>query len=183
MAVASDAKQLADAASFGNLKKVKSLLKKKTSIKWKDKDGCDALYQIASFSPSAYEDVTESEVEAITTLLIEAGANPNSTYKFLSGMPAIVIAGMSGNPGAVKALAKAGADVNISDESKYNALHRAALGGWHETVEALLELGADKTKKTGHKQTAKDLAKEGLKEDSGLQLTGKDYKKTLSLLK
>ncbi|HMZ58856.1 MAG TPA: ankyrin repeat domain-containing protein, partial [Leptospiraceae bacterium] len=62
------------------------------------------------------------------------------------------------------------------------ALHRAAMNGWFETVQLLIESGADRNLKNFYKETALDLAKNSEREDSGATLKGKDFSKTLKML-
>ena len=77
----------------------------------------------------------------IAILLLEAGANPNSTNA--SKRTPLHLAIDRNNPPLVTALLKAGAKPNAQDQDGWTPLHHAAAKNQVETAKALLAGGAD----------------------------------------
>lgn len=178
----SKGEELAEAVAEGNFKRAEALINEGVSVEWKNPEGCDALYIVCAIRPAAGGIISQKDIYEITKLLLGKGLNPNSKYRFLGDMPAIVIAGMNGNSGSVIALIEAGVDINTSDEPGFTALHRSAMNGWYETVKVLIEYGADRQRKNFYKETALDLAKIAEREHTGAEIDGKNFQETVKLL-
>jgi type 1 glutamine amidotransferase len=79
--------------------------------------------------------------QEIAVLLLESGANPNSTNA--SKRTPLHLAVDRNNPAIAAALLKAGAKPNLLDNDGWTALHHAAAKNQLETAKALLAGGAD----------------------------------------
>ena len=80
--------------------------------------------------------------EAITRLLLDAGANIHDTAT-ISGQTAVHLASSYGCQEVLLLLLRAGADANIVDDCNHTALHNASVRGCKSIIETLLEYGAD----------------------------------------
>ena len=83
---------------------------------------------------------------ATVKVLIVAGANPNG-FKLHDGTTALMHASINGHTEAVRALCKAGADVNYKDRVGMTALKCAMKREHTDTAAVLREYGAKGSKK------------------------------------
>jgi ankyrin repeat protein len=79
--------------------------------------------------------------EAIVDLLLDAGADPNTSLR--GGETALMTAARTGRMGPVEALFAHGADVNAKEASQQTALMWAAAEGHADVVRYLIKAGAD----------------------------------------
>uniref|UniRef100_A0A4W6FY12 Kinase D-interacting substrate 220b n=1 Tax=Lates calcarifer TaxID=8187 RepID=A0A4W6FY12_LATCA len=118
----------------------------------------------------------------VTTLLLEHGANPNTTGQQYSVYPIIWAAGR-GHADIVKLLLQNGAKVNCSDKYGTTPLIWASRKGHFDCVMHLLENGADVDQEGANSMTAlivavkggyTDVVKELLKRNPNVNMTDKD---------
>ncbi|KAF5005581.1 hypothetical protein FDECE_7988 [Fusarium decemcellulare] len=102
----------------------------KTNREAKNRDGRTAL------SLAASKDLDKR----LKRLLSEQGIEVNTRDK--RGRSPLSWAAANGKLTAVCSLLSAGADINSVDDTGHTALMLAVLGGWHETVQVLLDHGA-----------------------------------------
>ena len=158
---------LADAVQHGDAQGVQALLKNKVDVNAPQPDGATALHWAAYRSDAesaaalirAGADLNAKNRYGVTPLalaadqgsaalldiLLKAGAKPNDPVNFVnSGETPLMHAARSSKVDAVKALVRAGADVNAKENwNGQTALMWAAADGDSGMVTALLELGAD----------------------------------------
>ncbi|ERF71929.1 hypothetical protein EPUS_06488 [Endocarpon pusillum Z07020] len=114
-------------------------------------DSTDSLYGQSPLSHAA-----ENGHEGIVRLLLQKGANPNSTD--LAGRSPLSWAALNGREAVVQLLLDKGANADLSDNEGWNALHLAVADNCESIVKLLLEkgVGTSATLKSGY--TALDLA-------------------------
>jgi ankyrin repeat protein len=158
---------IADAMERGDKPAVLALLKKKADVNAPQGDGSTALHWAAYLADAettaallrAGANVNVRNKLGVTPLalaaqqgntavietLLKGGAAPNDSVNFMNaGETPLMHAARSTRVDAVKALVKAGADVNAKETwNGQTALMWAAAEGDGAVVEALLELGAD----------------------------------------
>jgi len=118
-------------AKDGNLKEVKTLIKKGVAIDAKDSDNITALYYASS---NGHTDVVE--------LLIKNSANINAKTNY--GLPIIIEASSKGHSDIVKLLIDSGVDVDIRDTGENaTALINAVRMNHLETAKILIDNGAN----------------------------------------
>ena len=134
---------LYEAASDGNCKKLKKLLRAGAAVNSSNAEGETAL--LAAVSPNNYALSVYGEnanIMECIDLLIEAGADVN--VKTLKGRTALMNAAEGGFIKCVKFLLAAGADVNEGRmRSGATALILASCHGHYEYVDMLLKAGTD----------------------------------------
>ena len=111
--------------------------------------------------------------------LLEFGMDPN---KRRNGTTPLIRAARRNQPMVIKELIKAGADINDTDDDGFTPLMIAALNGYFEAMNALIDTGADvkaSNPKDGNK-TAFMYAQDGLATDSGFR--EEDYLEVLGML-
>ncbi|TSA12768.1 MAG: ankyrin repeat domain-containing protein [Betaproteobacteria bacterium] len=94
---------------------------------------------------SLFEAVTAADVDRVRAVLA-GGIDCNQ--RSADGATPLMLAAHSGNPGLVKVLLDAGADVNAADERGWGALMKAAYNadldrGFADVVQLLIDAGAD----------------------------------------
>jgi len=119
-----------DAASVGDLERVRELLEEGIDPNARDAHGETPLHKAAS----------EGHVH-VARLLLEHGANPNARDEV--GWTPLHWAAYKGHVDVVKLLLKHGADPNAQSNSGETPLHIAAYNGHVEVVKLLLEYKAD----------------------------------------
>jgi ankyrin repeat protein len=158
---------LADAVQRGDTATIKALLKKKIDVNAQQANGATALHWAAyrrdaestaaliraganinlsnNYGVTPLALAAQQGSQAVLDLLLKAGANPNDPVNFVNaGETPLMSAARSANVDAVKALARAGADVNAKETwSGQTALMWAAAEGDSAMASTLLELGAD----------------------------------------
>ena len=158
---------LADAVQRGDASTIQALLKKKIDVNAPQANGATALHWAAyrsdaesaaaliraganinltnNYGVTALAIAAQQGNPAVLDLLLKAGANPNDPVNFVNaGETPLMTAARSANVDAVKALARAGADVNAKEAwSGQTALMWAAAEGDSAMSSTLLELGAD----------------------------------------
>ena len=139
-------------AYLGDLAKVKSFIESGIDINAKGQFGVTPLY--LSLINRLHKDVAE--------LLLDKGANPNTTAK--NDATLLHQWAWGGDPANAKSviefLIRKGADVNaLQGESRWTPLHSACHQGRGSVAKVLIDNGADVNAKTGG-QTALSLAKE-----------------------
>lgn len=160
------------AAEQGHHKTVELFCKNKANLKKVDAEGVDVLaYCLASGTskrhrrcmdiclsfgadPNVSNDAERPtlvracedsvELETLTLMLLEKGANP-SVYEKENGLSALICACQSGSDLVLRALLKNGAEVDHRDSKQKTAFHHAALKGNMLAVMALSGFGADPT--------------------------------------
>ena len=159
---AQDASSLFDTVRSGDLRALKSGLRKPDAAKTKDSKGVTLLMYAAAFgSPEAVRMLIEAGADInaknsfdATALmwaagdpvkartLIEHGADVNARSK--QGRTALIIAaGHDGNSETVRLLLEKGADARMKDSLDITPLQMAAAAGDLESVRLLLEKGLD----------------------------------------
>ncbi len=121
---------VADAASVGDLDRVRELISGGDDVNAAQPDGSTALLW------AAYE----SNPEMVTTL-IEAGADPNSANEF--GVTPLLQASRIGDAAVIGALLEAGAEIGVTSPNDETALMAAARAGSVDAVALLLAHGSD----------------------------------------
>jgi ankyrin repeat protein len=129
-----DNRKFLNAASWGDTKFVKLLIKKGVDINTKENDVMNAEQSAITYA--ACYGSTE-----IVKLLIEAGADINAKNNY--GMTAFIYAAHSNNIEIAKLLIKAGVDINAKDKYGWSAFTFAARNGHTEIVKLLIEAGID----------------------------------------
>jgi ankyrin repeat protein len=171
---------LHDVTYYGDLERVKELLKKGADPNIKNYDGWTPLHIAASkghvdvvrlllehgADPNAQDKyantplhwaASEGHVD-IARLLLEHGADPDAEDNY--GFTPLHLAVSRGRVDVVKFLLKHGADPNAKDEKGDTPLHWAASSGRVDVVKLLLEHGADPTVKDKDGKTPLDVARE-----------------------
>ncbi|OKK08434.1 hypothetical protein AMK26_05360 [Streptomyces sp. CB03234] len=128
----SDVEDLFEAVHGGDEDAVVRLLRAGVPAEATDEDGQTALY-LAAVSDHA----------GIVRLLLAAGAHPGCGSGEGAGDLPLCGAACGGHTGAVRALLAAGARPDQREEFGFTALTWAVRNGYADTVEALLEYGAD----------------------------------------
>ncbi|KAK3542632.1 hypothetical protein QTP86_031326 [Hemibagrus guttatus] len=100
------------------------------------------------------------ECEGMCLSLLEKGAEPNSVNQ-VTGRTALMEAVRAGAVALVRAILKQGANVNMLDSKRFNALHFAAEGGYFEILQVLSAYGADMGATTAEGNTALHYAARG----------------------
>jgi len=179
---------LMEAAGEGHLDATRALLELKADPNAKTKDGFTVLFSAASdghkqvvqlllehgalvsvpdsdFSP--LEAASSSGHKAVVNLLLKAEKEQNQKAGKVAAKPdgeALISAIMSGKAKIVQSLFDAGADPNSTmDDSQFTALMAAVRVGSLEIAEVLLKAGADVNAMNEERETALDLAYEGIK--------------------
>lgn len=119
------------AAQAGDTLKVKSLLS----------DGADVHRQTTLRGDTALSASAERGHDKVVTLLLQAGADPNSRNK--SSWRPLHFAARNGHAGTVRILLASGANPNASQEEGGTPLHAAAQGDSLEVARILIEHGAN----------------------------------------
>jgi uncharacterized protein len=134
---------VADSAMEGNHARLGSLLKQRANVNAAQGDGMTALHWAA----------LQDDVEMLR-LLLAARANVNATTRDGAITP-LLLACANGNPEAVEALLKAGANPNSVNANGTTALMLAAASGNPDAVKVLLDHGAEvNAREIAHGQTA-----------------------------
>ena len=128
VAVLEAALEFFQAATFGNLARVRALLGDGANVTMRyNANGSTALHRACS----------QGHADVVAALLDAPGINVNQTDKY--GYTALIVASIQGNPAIVKMLLNApGIEVNVSDRSGMTALMKARYYG-HAAVVAMLE--------------------------------------------
>ena len=158
---------LADAVQRGDAATIQALLKKKVDVNAQQANGATALHWAAyrrdaestaaliraganvnlknNYGVTPLALAAQQGNPAVLDLLLKAGAKPNDPVNFVNaGETPLMSAARSASVDAVKALARAGADVNAKETwSGQTALMWAAAEGDSAMASTLLELGAD----------------------------------------
>ena len=121
---------VADAASVGDLDRVRELISSGGDVNAAQPDGTTALLW------AAYESNPE-----MVTALIEAGADPNAANEF--GVTPLLQASRIGDVAVIGALLEAGADIDMTSPNGETALMAAARTGRVDAVSLLLAHGSD----------------------------------------
>ncbi|KAB5539661.1 hypothetical protein PHYPO_G00091570 [Pangasianodon hypophthalmus] len=100
------------------------------------------------------------ECEGMCISLLEKGADPNSVNQ-VTGRTALMEAVRAGAVGLVRAILKRGANVNMLDNKRFNAVHFAAEGGSLEILQVLSAYVADMGVITAEGNTALHYAARG----------------------
>lgn len=124
------------AAIQGNTAMIRTLISGGADVNVEGAEGAGVLHAAAQGGHS----------ESVN-LLLAFGADPNKKA-FKEEETALFSASQSGDVPTMKALVKAGADVNAASEAGVTPLHRAALNNRPNAVQYLLEAGADTRAKT-----------------------------------
>ncbi|XP_042319422.1 kinase D-interacting substrate of 220 kDa isoform X4 [Sceloporus undulatus] len=169
---------LISAAKEGHVAIVSELLGCNVNMEHRDMGGWTALMW------ACYKGRTE-----VAELLLEKGANPNTTGLQYSVYPIIWAAGR-GHSRIVQLLLQYGAKVNCSDKYGTTPLIWAARKGHLECVKYLLHMGADVDQEGANSMTAlivavkggfTDSVKEILKRNPNVNLTDKDGNTALTI--
>ena len=129
-AEAAERPPLIDAASQGDLARLRALLDEGTDVGSATTDGTTALHWAA-----------HRDDAAAARLLIEAGADVSATNRY--GVAPLSLAATNGSALMIEELLEAGADANTSLPEGETALMTAARTGRVEAVDVLLDHGAD----------------------------------------
>jgi hypothetical protein len=172
---------LVEAASEGDIKKVKSLLASGVDVNSKDKNyemtalhvavsnnnyelaklllysGADPNLRSRSGEPTLMEIDADTSIELIN-LLLSHGADIDAQDDY--GDTALMEAASWGNPSVLRLLIEQGAKVNDQNDEGETPLTKAVSEGEVECVQALLESGADVNIRNKKGQTALTLARE-----------------------
>ena len=124
------ASSVADAASTGDLARVRELIGSGDDVNAPQPDGSTALLW------AAYESWPE-----MAAVLIEAGADPNTANEF--GVTPLLLASRIGDAAVIRTLLEAGADIAATSPNGETALMAAARSGSVEAVALLLAHGSD----------------------------------------
>lgn len=142
------------AASQGEVKTLKSLIAKKANLNLKDKSGNTALFFAIS-----------NENTEAAKLLIEAGAELGSFNE--NGDSALMTAVSFNNTELIKLILKKRPQLlNLESPEKQTPLMKAAEVGSVETVQILVNAGADLKARDKLDRTAYDIAKESQNTES-----------------
>lgn len=145
MVADSRAEELRDAASQGDLARVRMLLALGVDAQDTDTDGKTALINAAWRGQ-----------EKVVSVLLEFGTDP--AYADPNGLSALGWAAVNGHDKVVQALIDAGADINRQDHDGLTPLMRAAWNGHLDIVQTLLKHGADPAVHDKERNTALDYA-------------------------
>ena len=135
---------LSDAAFTKHFDIMKLLLQSGAKVDAPDHRGVPLLVSTGFFDPM------------VTTILLEAGADPNAADR--EGETALMKASAKGLKETVKILIDHHADVNQKDNRGRSALMQAAASRFSGAIPLLLENGADPTARDSEGQSALDLA-------------------------
>jgi ankyrin repeat protein len=108
---------------------------------------------LAARLPDAIMAGYDRVVEAALT----AGANPDILIPNTDNATALHIAAQNAKPAMVKALIKAGADINAIDKNQRSALRAGMESGNEECVMALLDAGADTMNRSMDRSSGRDV--------------------------
>jgi uncharacterized protein len=122
---------LAEAVKRGDMEGVRALLRRKADVNAAEGDGMTALHW------AAYRDDVE-----MLKLLLAAGADFRAATR-VGALTPLFLACANGNPVAVEALLRAGADANSRNANGTAALMTAASAGNPAAVRVLLDRGAE----------------------------------------
>ncbi|TSN30236.1 Ankyrin repeat and EF-hand domain-containing protein 1 [Bagarius yarrelli] len=100
------------------------------------------------------------ECESMCLSLLEVGADPNSVNQ-VTGRTALMEAVRAGAVALVRTILKRGANVNMLDSERFNAVHYAAEGGYLEILQVLSAYMADMGVMTAGGNTALHYAARG----------------------
>jgi cytohesin len=148
-----------------------------------ERDLARAPFLLAAFSPNVnvngtyplHYALSKRQTEFVP-ILLRAGADPGLRTR--KGCQALAIAACKGLEGAVRALLKAGADVNDQNPlSGYTPMHYAIGKGMVGVVELLMGAGANVLMSDRHGRTSLDLALVGDREIIGAMIRGGLLKK------
>jgi len=120
---------LLDAARAGDLTLARTLVRQKVDVNQTAPDGSTPLHR-----------AVERDDEAMTTLLLQSGANAKAVNRY--GVPPLAIAAANGNAPIMTRLLSAGADPNIGLSADETPLMTAARNGKATAVRVLLAHGA-----------------------------------------
>ena len=151
-----------DAASVGDIKRLKSALEYMRNINFLDDTGATALHKAVSggyndivqllLTKGASIDVVDKDNNtplhhaaryghtSIVELLLSKGASIEAKNEYLD--PPLHHAAWNGHTSTVELLLEKGASIEVTDKYNNTPLHRAARYGHPSTVELLLEKGA-----------------------------------------
>jgi len=156
-------KELSNAATAGDLVRVRYLVEHGADINTRDAEGYAPLHnavrtrydELAAYLIEHKADVNLVDSDGWTPLMFAAWRDSASSIAALvahgatieatnpKGLTALCIAAQHGKTGATAALIKAGADINKAVGSAgYTPLMLAVTGGWDEAAEALIKAGA-----------------------------------------
>ena len=119
--------------------------------------GADAHQPAADASDSLWAAAKNNDVEQLNAF-IEAGETPIDKPDAKYTLPALNLAALNGSTEAVKALVKAGADVNVRTGDDSTPLGHAAFMGHSDIVAFLIEQGAELNPVNHHRSTPLDNA-------------------------
>jgi ankyrin repeat protein len=122
--------EIADAAMYGDITKLRSLLEQQADVNAAQPDGSRALHW------AVYRDEP-----AVVRLLLDAGADVAAVNR--EGMPALALAAVNGNAEVIEMLLAAGANPNTTLPHGETVLMMAARTGSIAAIEVLIEHGAE----------------------------------------
>uniref|UniRef100_A0A3Q3R4L9 Ankyrin repeat and EF-hand domain containing 1a n=1 Tax=Monopterus albus TaxID=43700 RepID=A0A3Q3R4L9_MONAL len=79
----------------------------------------------------------------ICLMMLDAGADPNTTNQQETGVTALMEAAKAGSLQLVKAILRKGGNPNALDRKRFTAVHYAAMGGFFEVIRVLSAYSAD----------------------------------------
>ena len=156
-------KELSNAATAGDLVRVRYLVEHGADINTRDAEGYTPLQnavrtrydELAAYLVEHKADVNLADSDGWTPLMFAAWRDSADSIRVLvahgaqletpnpKGLTALCIAAQHGKTDATQALIKAGADINKAvGGAGYTPLMLAVTGGWDEAAEALIKAGA-----------------------------------------